>query len=428
MADGDISGPSSGSSKVRIIFGTTIGNLLGINCTVCSVFGLLLVPISQEFGWSRTAVAGAFTAISLANAVALPIAGRATDRWGARPVLILGYLLLGLAILALAMIRPNPVCFYLLFTLTGAIGSLPSSMALAKLLSEWFDEGRGFWLGLTDGVGNGVGSMLMPLIAAFLMTRYGFRTAFTGIGLIVLLVGLPVAWFTLRAPSGLIATGAPEDELLAGLSVGETLRRPLFWLIFSAVPIAGGSLTAVFANTVPIMESRGLSLSQTMTIVSIFSLICVIWQPLVGFFLDRSDRPRNVAPFYAMAAVGLVMLMKAHGFVPLAVAGALTGIGLGAEFSVMPFVLSRYFGLRSMGTIVGISFVGVLVANALIPVVLNFAYDRTGSYAPALALVTAMLVYNMVVFLCLGRYPNRFSNPHPQGSASGSLHPAYSAR
>lgn len=393
------------AATAKIVIGTTIGNMLGINATVCSVFGMMLVPISQEFGWSRTAVAGAFTAVSLATAAAMPVAGRAVDRWGARRVIVAGFVLLGLAILALSAVPPRPIVYYAMFAVTGAIGAMPSNMALCKLLSEWFDEGRGFWMGLTSGIGNGVGATILPMIAAALTSYYGFRGAFLGIGAIVLLVGVPVAWALLRAPDAPVAGDRPVEDSLEGLSVGETLRRPLFWLIFSAVPIAGGSLTAVFANTVPIMLDRGLSLPQATTVIAVFAMICTIWEPLVGFLLDRSDRPRSVAPFYAVATIGVLLLINAHSFPMLLLAGALTGIGLGSEFSVMAYILSRYFGLRAMGTITGIAFAGVLCANAIAPIGLNLAYDRTGSYAPALLVVAAMLTYNAIVFVFLGRYP-----------------------
>ena len=398
------------AAAAKIVFGTTVGNMLGINAAVCSVFGIFLVPIAQEFGWTRTAVAGAFTAVSLATAVILPVAGRMTDRWGARPVLVGGFVLLGLAILGLSAIPRNPFLYYLMFALTGALGALPSNMALSKLLSEWFDEGRGFWMGLTSGVGNGVGATVMPIIAAALLTSYGFRGAFFGIGLVVLIVGVPIAWWTLRAPPSLVRADLPEEEVLSGLTVGQALRSPLFWLIFSAVPIAGGSLTAVFANTVPIMLDRGLSLAQATTVIAVFAMICTVWEPLVGFLLDRGDRPRAAAPFYAIAAVGVIVLIKAHSFPMLLLAGALTGIGLGSEFSVMAFILSRYFGLRAMGAITGVAYAGVLCANALAPIGLNLAFDRTGSYGPALLVVCAMLAYNAIVFTLLGRYPSRYAS------------------
>jgi MFS family permease len=296
--------------------------------------------------------------------------------------------------------------FYALFALAGLAGVLPSTMLLSKLISEWVDKGRAFWMALTSGVGNAVGASLMPVIAAVLMSHYGWRVAFLCIGAAVVLIGVPCAYFLLKAPPANITHH--RGLSVEGLTVGQTIRRPLFWLILSSVPVAGGSLTAVLANTVPIVTSRGLSIGQATGVVAAFAMIVSVWKPMVGFMLDRTNRPRVVAPFYFIATFGALGLAHLHGHWPLTIAGALTGIGMGAEFSVMLYILSRYFGLRSMGTIGGIASTVVLCSNALVPIALNFAFDRLGTYAPALYFVAAMLIYNGILFIFLGPYPDSF--------------------
>jgi MFS family permease len=194
-----------------------------------------------------------------------------------------------------------------------------------------------------------------------------------------------------------------------GLTVSEAVRQPLFWLILSAVPVAGGALTAVLANTVPIVTSRGLTIGQGTAVVAAFAMVCAVWKPLVGFILDRTNRPRVVAPFYMVATFGVIGLAHLKGPWQLMGAGALSGVGMGAEFSVMLYILSRYFGLRSMGAIGGIASTVVLTSNAMIPIALNYCFDRTGSYSAALYLVAGMLAYNAAVFLILKPYPVNFS-------------------
>jgi MFS family permease len=396
------------ASQIAVLAtGATIGNMLGITPTVAATFGTFLVPVAQEFNWSRTAVAGGFTAMSLATAATFPITGRLADRYGTRPVLLIGFLLLGLAIVALSAAPPTVLGFYALFALTGAVGSLPSTMVLSKLISEWLEESRGFWMGLTGGIGNGLGSTIMPIVAATLLATHGWRGSLAIIGGIVLLVGLPVAWFTLRPPPA-IAAAEHEEDVLPGMTAGQAFRTPMLWLILSSVALGGGALTGVFSTTVPILIARGLTLAQATGVIVAFAMICTLWEPLVGWLLDRSDRPRAVAPFYLCAALGLVAMTQAHGAGMLTLSGVLTGIGLGSEFSVLPYVLSRYFGLRAMGTITGVAYTVVLSANAIVPVLLNFAFDRLGTYAPMLWIVAAMLLYNALLFVWIKPYPAGF--------------------
>lgn len=397
----------SRTALARLVTGATIGNMLGVTPTVAVVLGTLLVPISVEFGWSRTEVAVAFSALSLTAAATFPFAGRLADRIGTRPVLVAGYALLGLAILALSRAPQSHFGFYSLFALTGIVGVLTSTLFLSKLISEWVDEGRAFWMGVSSGIGNAVGASVMPIIAASLMASHGWRTAFGTIGTGVLVIGIPVAWFLLRAPPKLAAH--EEAYEVEGLSLREAARQPLFWWILCTVPVVGGALTGLFANVVPIATSRGLSVGQATGVVVAFAMVVALWKPLVGFLLDRTDRPRVVVPFYAIATFGALGLAHVEGVWPLTVSAALTGIGMGAEFTVMLYILSRYFGLRSMGAIGGIANTVVLCSNALTPVALNYAFDSYGTYAPGLYVIAAMLACNAIVFVFLGPYPKSFS-------------------
>lgn len=395
---------SDGLKRAPLVTGATIGTMLGVTPTIGAIFGIFLVPISEEFAWSRTQVAGAFSAMSLASMVCFPFAGILADRLGTRLVLLIGFVLQAIFTLALATLSPNPWTYYPLFALAGAAGSLSSNMVIAKLLSQWFDRGRGFWMGLVSGAGNGIGSILMPILAASLLVEHGWRGTFTIVGLIVLLVALPVVWFTMREPPTPAISEAVSAQP-AGVTLKQAVRMPLFWLIFSAVPVGGGCLTAVFMNVAPILSERNIPLDQVATIIAMFAAICVLWEPLVGYMLDRTDRPRCVAPFYFLAVAGLVLLANATHFGTLMLGAALAGIGLGSEFSVLPYVLSRYFGLGAMGAISGVAFAGTLGASAITPVMLNGAFDVLGTYRPGIYVVAACILYTGFVFLFLGRYP-----------------------
>nr|WP_043605165.1 MFS transporter [Novosphingobium sp. Rr 2-17] len=363
--------------------------------------GVMLVPIAEDLGWSRTTVAGAFTALSLSQAVAYPVAGRIADRFGTRRTLLTGFLTLSLALLLVSVSPASPIAFYALFAFTGFAGVLASTMVLAKLLAQWFDQRLGFWLGLVGGVGNGLGGMVMPGLAALMAATLGWRYSFAAIGLTILVVGLPLFYATLRAPEQEAAADDPASARIAGRSFAEVMRSPLYWVIFIAVALGGGALTGVFANTVTILETQGIATGAATLAVSLFAMVCVINEPLVGHLLDRASRPRRVAAFYIAAIAGLLLLAHAHT-PAMAIAGAmLTGMGLGAEFSVLPYLLTRYFGLREMGAISGVAYAGALIGNGLSPLLLNGLFEYTGSYALGLYLVAALVAFAFAVFLVL---------------------------
>jgi MFS family permease len=394
--------------RPAVLFGATFGNIAGVTTMVGMPLGAMLVPISINLGWTRTAVSGAFLALSLAQAVCYPLAGRMADRYGSRPTLLVGFTGMGLTLLTVAFMPPDIIAFYALFALAGAFGVLASTMVIAKLVAEWFTERLGFWLGFVGGVGNGLGGMFMPGIAAVLAATLGWRNGFAAIGAFILLVGLPMAWATLHSPpipdrdTSHPATAAEPAQ--QGHSFRQAMRSPLFWAIFTAVPIGGGALTGVFANTVTILMSQHIGAGQATLAVTLLALTCVIVEPLVGHLLDSASRPRHVAGFYLLAVVGLMVLAHAPSGPVAMLGGVLTGLGLGAEFSVLPYMLARYFGRRQLGAILGVAYAGALISNGISPIIVNAAYDRFGSYAPGMNIVAALMVYAFVVFLLLPRF------------------------
>jgi MFS family permease len=215
---------------------------------------------------------------------------------------------------------------------------------------------------------------------------------------------LPILFFTLRSPPAAQGVGPHTD--LPGQSFSQVMRSGLFWAIFAAVPIGGGALTGVFASTVTVLNTQGISAGEATFAVALFALVTIVIEPLVGHILDSASRPRRAAAFYAVAVAGIFVLANAHAFATALVGCVMTGFGLGAEFTVLPYLLSRYFGLREMGAISGVAYAGALFANGISPVILNASFDRLGSYSPGMYVVAALIAFAFVVFLLLPRFPD----------------------
>ncbi len=420
------------ANPAGIVFATTLGNALGVTPTVTAVFGVFLAEIAAEFQWPRAEVSGALAAVSVANALATPLAGRMADGFGARRTVLIGSLLLGLSILTLMLAGSNPVLFYLQFIAIGAAGALPASMIYAQIVAERFETRRGLWIGVAGGVGNGLGAALMPLLAGALLSIAGWRGTFSLIALIILTIGLPLQWFLIRDVKPLAGdttplagntrpavplagnTGAaiPLIPSFEGMEARAALRTPSFWLLLTALPIGGGSLIGLFSMVVPIVVDRGFSLDTATLVVAVFALVCTLWEPTVGFILDRTTRPRILAPFYWTAGGGILLLLYAPSTPLLAASAVMLAIGLGAESSALSFLLSRYFGRRALGTISGIAFAVMLGSGAVMMVLLNAAYDAGAGYRTVVLLLIPVLAWNGAALLLLGRYPFNAETDH----------------
>ncbi len=395
-----------------VVVGSTIGNALSVTPTIVATFGVFLVAIAAEFHWPRAEVSGALAVVTVAMALSTPLTGLLGDRIGARRTLLIGSLCAGLGILTLSMAPANPLVFYAQFALVGVVGALYSGMVYAKLIAEWFNQGRGMWIGIAGGVGNGIGCTLLPIIASALFLAVGWRGAFTGIALVILLVGLPIQFWLLRdPPAALPATDDTQAEGFEGLSLKQTLKTVDFWLLVTAMPIGSACLVAVFSTIVPILTDRGFSLEAATLVVSLCALACAMWEPSVGAILDRVSRPRVLLACYLAACCGLLLMLYGPNIPSLVLGGVLIALGLGAEFSALSFLLSRYFGRRALGSISGVAFGIGLAASAVAIVLLNAAYDSGGNYRLPVLAMLPFLVWNGVALLFLGPY--RFAAAEP---------------
>jgi MFS family permease len=388
-----------------VIFAGTYCAFLSITPTVVALLGVFLVPIATEFGWPRTEVAGAISVAALGTAIAYPFAGRLADRIGPRLTMLIGNFLLGLSILALALARNEPVSFYLLFTLAGVVGAMPSTMVIAKLMAEWFNRTRGLWMGFCGGLGNGFGAIIFPSLASAVLLRgYGWRDGFLLVGTITLVTGLPVMFFLARDAPIRAQKALAEPVVLAGVSFREAMRSPLFWLIFSIAPLGAGCMTSMFTTIVPILTDRGITLPNAVMVIQAFALTTTVAEPGIGWLIDRTPSPKTVAPMFLLTAIGLWLLLHAHSQPVLVLSGVLMGVGAGADYTVLPYLLSRYFGLKEMGAIAGIAYSGTLLVGAIMPLFLNGVFDLTGNYNAAVLTIAGILFYSSIAILTFKKY------------------------
>ena len=387
-----------------VVAACMVGTVLSVTPVITMTFGLFLIPVSRDFHWTRAAVSGGLLILCLVTAASYAMAGRLADRYGARRLVVPGALMLALAIAALSLSNGNIFLFYLMFALIGLAGSLPSTMMFSRVISGWFDERRGLMLGVTAGIGNGVGASLMPFVAMLLMRHFGWRGAYLGLGCCVAVFSFPVLLLLLRE-EGYGRRIVEQPAARSGLSFVEAVATPVFWVILVAVALGAGCMTAIISHIVPMLSGRAVPLAVSVSIMSTLSATCALWQIAMGWLMDRSRSPRIMAPFYCAALVGLPLLQS--GSLPVLIAGGvLIGIGMGAEYGALPYVISRYFGLRAYGAIAGVMYAAVIVAQGMTPLLMDISYGRTGSYAISIYAMGAALAVGTLLLALLKPYAN----------------------
>ena len=426
------------SKPTGVVAACTVGNAVSVTPMVFTVFGLFLIPLTTEFGWSRSAVSFVLTIIAVASAVSYPVIGRMIDRHGARRIILAGNVLFAASIASVSLIGGNLMHLYIAYALIGLTAAVPSSAMFTKVIASWFDRNRGLFLGIAGGLGNGTGAALSPVLAHLLISAFGWRGAFQGIALTVLLVGFPVLFLLLwdppraakperaqqipdprampastreKAPQAAATPGGPGDakpadpidapDPAAGMTLAEARRTGTFWIILVAIALGAGCMTAVFAHVVPMLEDRGLPRAQATTVLATFSMVTAGWQIGVGYLLDRVPKPWIAAPFYLVAICGLILLETTSSFPLLLLAGLLLGFGLGTEYGVLPYFISRYFGVKHYGAITGTAYAVVVLTQGITPFLMALVFDLTGSYDLAIAAIGFGLLLGAVLILRL---------------------------
>ena len=386
------------SRPTGVVVACTVGNGVSVTPMVYTVFGLFLIPIATEFDWSRSAVSFVLFIIAVAGAISYPIVGRLIDRYGARPVILTGNVLFAASVASVSLVEASRFQFYTAYALIGICAAIPSSVMFTKVIAGWFDQRRGLFLGIVGGLGNGIGAALSPLFVFALIGSYGWRAGFQGIGAAIILIGFPVLYLLLRdPPQGVARTETEHLEKTAGLSLAEALKTRTFWIILAAIALGAGCMTAIFAHVVPMLLDRGVPAGQATTVLATFSLVTAGWQIGMGYMLDRIPRPWIAAPFYLLALAGLILLESTNSYPLLLLSGMLMGLGLGTEYGVLPYFLSRYFGTRHYGAISGSMYGAIVLTQGLTPFLMDLVFDVTGTYDPAIIVICIGLVAGAIL-------------------------------
>jgi MFS family permease len=406
------------SSKVFygwwVVLASGVGLAMHFGPIIVATFGVFLKPLSQEFGWNRTQISLAFSLATLGITVAVPLVGRLVDRFGARRVILPAVLLFGLSVLSLSFLSGQLWHFYALYLLIGVVGSGTTPVPYAKVLSRWFDRRRGLALGLAVA-GNAVGAMFMPSVAQALIAAVGWRYTYVFLGLMAMGVAIPVVGLLLKEtpqliglkPDGETGGQAEVSKPLSqeeGLSFYETWHTGTFWLMVSAFFLISVSFHGYIIHLVPLLTDRGLSAQSAALTVSLAGGAALIGRVGIGYLLDRFFAPYVAGGFFCGFALGIFLLWSgAVGGVVL-VAVVLVGLGIGAELDVMPYMVSRYFGLRAFGEIYSYAFAIFGLGAVVGPLLMGAGFDATGSYSLVLATFVIVALTAAGLMTRLGPY------------------------
>ena len=371
-------------------------------------FGAYFAVLMAEFGWSKTALSGAAALQPMEAAILGPLLGWLIDRFGPQGMILSGVVILASGFFFLSTIN-TITGFYVAIIVIALGASLCGYFPLNVAVIRWFERHRARALSFLS-LGMAIGGVFVPLVAAS-MQHFGWRATAIGSGVIVLLVGWPLASVFRGQPSdhgehvdGIVPGEAALDTSYARpareFTTKEALATPAFWLISLGHAFALLVVYAVNVHAIThIHESLDYSITQASVFITILTLSQMLGVLLVSVIGDKFEKRKIAAGCMLAHALALVLLSYATGPIMLAAFAMIHGTAWGLRGPMMQAIRADYFGSKSIGMILGISSMVIVIGQVGGPMIAAVMADITGNYRGAFAVLAALVGTGSLFFL-----------------------------
>ena len=395
-----------------------------------ATLSVFVVPMTDEFGWSRAQFSGAVSLGALFGLLVSPFAGRLIDRYGSGVLLSASSAVVGLCAIGLSLTSPI-WSFYALYVPGRAVFSSPLELGTSTAVSNWFIRRRPMGLAYM-GIIQGIGLTIFPVIAQVLIDGWGWRTAWLAVGIFTLSTGIiPMLLLMARRPedmgleadpekgrrtvptSDVATSGAPPSasNIESNYTVRQALATRAFWLlaifsVFGFVVQAGVSL-----HQVPHYIGQGVPTHLAVLTASTFAFGQVPGGVFWSFWARRV--PLRVllsvaAATMSVGAIGTGFSSSLSTGIPM---GFLLGVGVGGIHLLLRLTWADYYGRLYLGSIRGLTLPAQIGGQAIGPIIAGFMFDSTGGYETPFTVFGIIVAFAAVMVLTATP-----PGPLPQGS------------
>jgi MFS family permease len=394
-------------NRWSVLAASFLGMIVGPGPILVFSYAVILRPATLELGVDRSIFASAALLATMIGLIGGPTVGHLIDRYGARRIMVPGVLLFAVGISANSLLTASTGVIYSLFVFGNLFSAGASPVAFSIVIARWFDHIRGLALGIALA-GIGIGTAVVPQYTAYLVSHYGWRSAYLGIAVaIVVFAWVPVVLFIHEPPdfARLRAEKRVVADHLPGMTARAAFKHWRWWSMTIAFFLGGVAINGTLSQIVAFLGDRGIPIQVAASSLAFAGIALIAGRVAAGWCLDRFNGPIIAAICYAIPIVGIVLLASGAGSLGTArIATTLCGFGIGAEVDLMAFFLSRYCGLKAYGKIYGVSFACFNIGNTVGGLIGTLSYDHLGTYAPAFFVFAGALLVACILFLTLGAY------------------------
>jgi MFS family permease len=384
--------------------------------TGLSYFGMsaYFPSFEREFGWSRTAISGAFSLARIESGLLGPMEGYVTDRVGPQRMIFIGLFLCAGGFLALSLVDSLPM-LYAVIVLGIVLGSsLGYNMPISVLIAKVFRERRSLAFGIFR-MGPGISGPMVPLVG-WMIGLWGWRTAAVISGCVLLAIGFPLACVIRKIytqeEAGIVSLesseanskDSPHSSIDPQFTLKQALRHRSFWLLSVAMGMRHLVTEGVSVHFVILLVDRGWSTEAASTLLGISALIGAPARIGMGWLGDLLDKRRLVMGLLLALSVSVwLMGYTAHAIV-FTTCMIIYSLAYGGLAALQEPIRADYFGTRAFATIQGMSRSVVTAGTFLGPIIAGFFYDVTKSYTIAFG-VFALVSLMATLFMFFAKPP-----------------------
>lgn len=352
----------------------------------------------KEFNWDRARVTsgGAVGKVVIGPLFGF-IAGWVIDKFGPRRLMLTGILLGGVALIGLSMM--TTLWQFYLFYLCNSLGYLfGGPLPNQVLISRWFSSSRGKVMGIAY-LGIGVGGMLVPQIAKALNSEFGWRGGLMWLGILMIAIALPMAWFVKENPEGAKIAIKHDEPKVPFVNILK--GWPFYFLLIGSMCSIGA--VAGTSQNLKLFMSIDLNYSQqhAANVMSVVLGSSIIGRLLMGWLADKVQKKYVMILIYALVALSIPLLFAARTDGVMYLFAFVFGMALGGDYMIIPLMAAELFGVKVMGRVMGIIISADGLGEAFGPMLAAWLRDKSGNYAYGFSALIALAIIGTIAVMML---------------------------
>jgi len=371
-----------------------MGSALSLNSYILSIFAPYLI---KDLGWTMSQWSSLGT-VQMLIMFCTPVAGRLADVFGVRRVAAVGAISFPLSLLAIAMMSGSIRVYLAIYVVQIVVCSTTTATVYSRVVAGAYSVRRGLALGIAGSSPPLVAALFSPLISTF-VESHGWRAGY----LVVAGFSAICAVITLLLLPKQQAEAAPRIAMTSGARprgvYGAIFANPVFWIMLVAIFLVNLPFTLATTQLKLVVLAQGLPAATAALLVSVFAVSSIVGRVLSGAALDYLPAHIIAAIAFGLPVIGLLLLASPlDSVLVVTVAMALIGTSFGSEGDIIPYLITRQFGIRIYSTVLGLlsAAMGLAMGGG------NILLAITGSFDLYLPIAAATAFVGSLMFLALG--------------------------